>query len=769
MHATYELGSSRNTIECNKVNEEIMKLQLSFLVKTAIKFQSIDYNKSIRLLIPRNFKQFTTFFLQPFSNMKSYYINLLKEYKIFKSINNIFLSLNENPKFLNIELPLLIHGSQFDNIIKSFDKELVDLNIYGFLKELNNEDYLLKEKILCDIVSDLTGNWSIKQEVEIFDWWDSNFQDTLPRLIKNSNGEYVKYKEDCFFIENDSDLKIPNWVNLNYLNIEYQRELISIASTKDKILQENKTNSVIRSICHTSLYNKVNFRFKDKSSIAKTINTFVDDYEKSIEFVLWLWKNDSRTFDYIPNFPSYCQTVVKSNKLYLGNNYGYNISEKLFDKSFSKFEEFSAFNIDEEEKQNFINFLYNFKISSFPNFEKITVKNELYLIEQQKSYLNNDFSNSSTKMKYFNVEVDDIMNLESIIANLQTIDIIEWLINDSKLNYFLKQDIVRANISFQGNKQNSMKFHQHEVKNYILYIFNNTKWVDINNQRYSPIELLNCISNKQGSIYSELVPCLTSDYINFISSQLNKSIEDIKDIFELFDLNDSIIDFNSNIFYDVLLKSENLPTNVRIKLYKNVFNKLETSKKIEFSNCKEKDEFFKKGFVLARYQNKLDFFPCYDVCVPSTNIISISDTKIVDKGLKTGNAPFINILNCKEYKEKYSVIQESIIRSKYDNSFQIEYNEFIKYARRYGEQNENISNSINSLRITLVENIEIFMNDTIVSDFSSYSLLKSKNNCFYIVIHGLYNKVKLSKIIEVIFQNIANSNNFEQSRIGELF
>jgi hypothetical protein len=181
------------------------------------------------------------------------------------------------------------------------------------------------------IINNLTNIWKPSQQIVVFDWWNRNYKESLPKLLKTQTGKWLEYGEECYFLVGDFTNKgLQSWVKVSSLDVEYQELLFRHAETSKEIKKLREK--------------LVKFACRDRGNIIATVNSSVDSYNKSIDFVNWLWSNyreesedwtppgrsGNSSFNY--KLPSVKETAVQnSENLYFGSDYGNDLTEKLFD------------------------------------------------------------------------------------------------------------------------------------------------------------------------------------------------------------------------------------------------------------------------------------------------------------------------------------------------------------------------------------------------------------------------------------------------------
>ncbi len=785
MHATYELSDQRNTIVNLEINKFVIKEQLEHLLFVSNYYYEIhDYKKGFDLLIPSNFNNVYSWkFPNGFAafHLEDYYIRLLSEYSFLINVNNERINILSNPKIIFNSVPSFISGNEF--------KELVSINDSGITKGFIN--YLaskLSLNIKCDEnyltlkINVLTERLSIEERVKCYDWWEQNFEDVLPHLIEKQNGDWLVKDEQCYFLDGDFDgVIIPEFVKVPSIKREYQEALHIVARRKDSIIQyleSSESNQISRAICNTNLYHFIKFNYKDRSNIISTINSSVSSYENAKEFVEWLWHNYGKNENWKPanselnyNFPTDDNQYKRSTELYFKSNLNY----LLFDENYNCFIDFAKLNIEQDAYEDFKSFIFKFGVLDFPKIERQKVNVDSRYKEYLTKIIRTDKDIPSNKnINYVLCEFPYVKNIEKKLESISTCSIIEWICRDGELHRSLtiKEYLPSEySIHFKLNLQQILRTYDknRNITNYLLFVFNNSAWIELDGKRYKPSEVILDCSINDKNLFNGLIPILDYNYANEIALKINEPIEKIINILELFAFCSNATDLDSNTFYDLLLKIQNLKDNEKaIELTKNIYRIIDSSTfNGKFQDSLKKREFFEKGKVYTRYHG---FQKCSDVFLPSPKIVDKKNTFVIEKNPRTNNEKFKEIFNCRDYNIEPKIITDSIIYCNLNDEFERYFNNYKKYIKSYVDNNANIKKVISSLTIKLVSRINVIIENKkigIVDDFRE--IRQSASRWFITYKDDRLDYLKLSLCIQNIFSNIANTPNFDSRGIGELF
>lgn len=792
MHASYALGDHRDTINRDAVNKRIVIEQLNFLIEIANQLIACEqHDIALSLLTPINFREKNWKLSSAFSKfeVEEVYLNMLEKVKVFLTVNDEYISVEDNPKMFYCDFPQFFIGDYFRTLIKPLLNEKAIALIQTLSNRLNN-NLKITECELLPIVNKLTENWKSSQQIEVFDWWNRNYKESLPKLLKTQTGKWLEYGEECYFLVGDFTNKgLPSWVRVPSLDAEYQELLFSHTETSEeikKVRENDKVTHISRLISQRNICPLVKFAYRDRSNIISTVNSSVDSYNKSIDFVNWLWSNyreesedwtppgrsDNSSFKY--KFPSADEKAVKnSENLYFGSDYGNDLSEKLFDGNYNAFPNPETFSVNKKNLDIFKEFIAKFGVKNFPIIEKQKVfPIDSYQVEYDKTIkLNGDIGLSS--YIYISYNLPFVKQLEDKLKELTTAEIVKWIYEDYTLNSYLSSPYYSENaeISYYGNLQKLSRKYYGKIRNYILVVFNEIKWVEIDGAKYSPKQILKYINSRNNQKFSGLLPVINNEYLKDIAQCLKIDYIEVFKIMELFDFCDRVTDLNSDDFYGLMLHLPKYDFQKGVELSKMIYRIIEQANFTKnYEASENKDKFFKRGKVLVQYQGRLQYYASKESYLPSTKIISKQNVPIVDKGQRTNTDNFVRIFGCQQYNKEYSIEKETISEGKSNPAFQHYFAEFLKYARAYSERNENFERDIRKLSIVLVDKITIIENDQAVEIIDEYVCIRESATSWYITVFGNeYEINQISESMENICVNIANTPGFESGKLGELF
>ncbi len=784
LHATYELDDHRDSVIRNDVNSRIMEKQLEFIIETAEKFIGKDDYTAYRIITPSNAKKEDWKFESVFEGLENKYMEMIKDVKILRTVNDEYISLNDGPKLFDTDFPDCFTGAEF----KLYLKYIRNNGFTDFLKltaEYTGKDIAVNEAELEGIINKATLKWDISTRVKVFDWWNDHYENSLPNLLKNMNGEWLSLKERCYFLVGSlKNMDIPDWVHINFIDVDYQEELIRIAQRSEDFIQKAKDQvETHKERIISQIYKLVEFSSLDISTVIQAVNGSVkDSYEHSIDFIKWLWRNYGGKDNWeVPNkdkpikyhFPADTENiVVEPEHCYFGRHYNSELSEKLFGENYYPFPPPEKFLVEDDDREAFERFISKFKVSRFPPVEQHKISPIESYDEEIKNYI---IGNQSVdKLRSVTYNLPFINDLDSILECLSTEEVVKWIHEDHILNAYLSSEYYTENaeITYRAKWDKTDRIYERRIKNYMLVFFNEKKWVRIDGKRYSPKQVLNALNSRKNIEFADFVPVIDRDYIDAIASSLSIGKDEVEEIFGHFAFCKEVTDLSSNDFYGLLLKLPDYEFSKSSKLSSVIYRIIESSEFVKtfkgYENSENMTEFFKNGKVLVTFEKKNQYYPANKTYLPSTKIIT--DVPVLKKRQRSNNDIFVKIFGCKLYNYDFTIIKEKISVSKANEAFRRYYNEFKKYASAFRESNENINKYFSRLTITLAESVTVKEGDRTINVKDEYTCIRESAAKWYIIVHGEeYDINRTSEVIENIYDNVSNTPGFDAGKLGELF
>lgn len=793
LHATFQLDSSRNNITRSNTNERISIELLSFLVECAEELiKQKRYALAYKILLPniRRSLYSSPLFPKPFDSriLEEHYLELLSERPLFLTVNGTTRRIKES-KVIEETIPECFKGKAFSQLLSHGDNEGALIRL---LRDKLNIDLAYNGNELLNIINNVSRDWTTEERVQVFFWWDkwwkakSNIHEyAMPRLLKNRKSEWLKERADCILnLDEAISIHIPEWATIQALEPEYEsllksQAVKSIKRFKDRFADNHDEHELISQICQEDMFHNVTFSTLDFNKATVAINSSVRTWNHAVEFVVWLWQNYNNTSDNLSlditnlKFPCIDGTISNSEDIIFGESYGNSLANKLFDPSVKCLPKASEFGISEDNLGEFKSFLAKFGVCDFPRIKKLDITPDIDEYSSQ-IYIEIFGHNSQWTDKIRSYSLPHIYGLRQLLEeSLSMRDVIEWILRDQALHSCLSQESYQdgtACITYHRYKKQYDTYKTQKIKNYILACFNHYRWLEINDEKYSPVQILTGISpyaaNKQ---FSNYLPVLTKGMVKQIAIDLKVRDEEVESILKMFGFVKSVTDLPSDTFFGLLLQLQESTDNKDMELSRSIYRKLEDVGDKQFASSNNNDVFKERGKLLVRYLDESKYWPATECYVPSTKILRRSMYPIVQKGDRTSNENFLNLFGCKEYSIEAKVIEGSESFSALNKRFQDDLRAFMYYAKAYALRNENVANTVNKLSVQLLSSVDMLEDDQIIHIDECCLIRESVSKWLLIFPGEKYDVMELSSKIEDIFTNIANAVSFDANKIGELF
>lgn len=785
-HATLDLGTNRGFIKKNYENLELLKVLASFICEKAndlpddIKNPYYPFDSLIKA------NDFPSSLIINDIDFNDIYQKNFEKAKVLPTMYSGRVSLANAPIFYQ-EIPFFFKHINKENILLESKNNLRD-NI------LNKYCVKFDDETLMRIINQYSSKWSPTENVKVFLWWEKEFHASkhLPNLLKSLEGEFIKIDTIIYFLRG-RDLDVPEWSKIIQLDVEYEEELKKQILNYEQITKEIESQStpIIERIIaqysgrksYWNILPHVTFRDADVSTILSPINASIgNDYNKAISFLNWLWINYSsienwRTpIDLMFNLPSNHNTVEKAAHLFFDKTYNNLLSEKLFLKEkYLPIIDFKKLDLDKVQVSDIKCFLEKLGVMTYPPFKEISISdvrfkalfNSKYLISKLSQREDNPRNPRINMLNYNYIE-----DLENILVSLNNEEVLNWFMNDPKINEELNlKHPGRISFSYSAVIQTYRNFsYEDYTHNYIKFIFQNTKWLEIDNKKYAPKQ---CVFSYTGIDISKCIPTITTKMIKKLSKIINITQNEVKEFLKVVGVRDSLIELESNEFYELLLNLHDIDRLGQIseKIYREL---IDYNGEISHDSTNYKN-FMKEGYVFTENHDGKCYHLASDSYFSSSIQVNVGNYHIMRTPVRNGSFElFHKVFGVKQFEEKYSVEKDSIIIHRQNHEFQRNFKDFIKYAHAWSEKNNNIKKRIGSIILNIVSQIDLLDNKNKYSFNSNYRLISDKNNLnnWYIYVSDKLdlNYRLISNCIEELFARIANTGNSQiPNQLGELF
>lgn len=743
LHATFMLSQNRDAILNNKVNQIVFDFLLQFYVSVISEhFCKKEFGlKALKLLCPTKFektrwngdriKAFDT----PFDKdeILQKYLDLCRKQKVFFTVNDTFISLEDNPKLLDLGFPKQFKGKPFENLLAdgiTGEKIKYYWNAHtgfrGFVEELLGDcEYPFES--LCESVNSLSEKWSSQSRCEVFAWWISKYktEKDLPHLLKDTQKRWIIGESIVFFF--DEKAAVPEWADCVVLSKIDEKNLISYYKTN---YEENFDEAKGSNDCEKlkTLLGKdckvLEFSDYNALSLMPTLNKSVgNDYNCSMEFVHWLKKNYNALKSAKPSkllLPSSENTVLEAEKLYFGSEWENELGSNFFAESDS-FKPLcipSGFNVDKNNLMEWKEFFEWCGVLTFPKMkdEKLTKDSALYK-EFTCSVDNYGEYGFQVYRTYFGGRTNDLLSVKNI-ANIEKI--LDTVSSKAIFTWILQNEDLKNEILTESHSAKCWNGYHNDYPCYLNFVFKHKKWLEIDGKRYAPFEVL----VSEDSQFEPYIPCISKKKLSEMGFSADE-VPEIKSFLAQLGSAESVTKLSSDTFYAFLTKLGE--TEDTQELSKQVYREcLEKQKKVsEWNNARS-------GFIMRGklWTKNAGLQPVSKVHFSRDAVLNLSEKPILDVPFNIGSAEQAkNIFGVQEYKE--NIVVKSYEISSCNTNFQHYFRAFLPYAFAYA-QSKIKEEVAKGLKLELCQSIEIV--DSISEDKGSeeitkmYSLAQNSND-----------------------------------------
>jgi hypothetical protein len=695
------------------------------------------------------------------SNIENFYLNAVMQSHVFPTVNKKYISFGENLKFYKSHISDYLSGEKFNDLLFFCDNEDV-INFITKIAKIKNTNLKYEYGFIVDAVNASLPRKTSKDRASLCIQFIHEYKEEIrsksaPKFILDSLGNEVDSDKDIF-LPPDASIgnfpQPPEFANLVYI----QKELLSAFR---EVLEPNITSQKIAETLSLLNVNRYDLTEIIRSTISK-LNKADDNNEKSIancvEMIKWLWEiSKTNILENVnlhsANFKipmvSRDGKIKTTDVLYYGLDYGNAVIENLLlnrDDLFIISPE--VFDLYEDDISQFCEFLEKLGVAKFPRILKqafypssqLQYKERLisdfeYPLKVQDYYFQN--SEEVVESNFSQVFVDTIEHYEYFLNNSTTENILQWLYTDPKARELVTAKFETTANSYasllKGRDYSERRIYGNKISCFMRFIFSTALWIEIDDERYSPIQCL-----LPGEIGKRLLPFLIEP--NFEAYIKNKSkrsteISEIKLLLEKIGAAESFGDVSTDALYGILLilPEPNIDPNGKISrlLYSSILDK-KGSIPIDTNNDNYK-EFMKNGKVYCKNTKRYELI---------SNVHYMTGKNISDKVIKALNINLIDIpsrQNQENIEQYFSVkkldLSSKILgepkKHKLNDEFETDFNNYKGYAFCYRINNVGDSAKIKTLRAILCEEIITDYSQNELS-LEEYAFIRGENNTVYI-------------------------------------
>lgn len=780
VHANFDLDGNRNHLIENNNNSIILDKVAELLVDT-IKTRysgSVSYNALEYLLNHEKFtKDLTTFDFEKKLN------TAICKSKIFPTVTGKYISLESKPIFFETELAKYLNGKEFSNLLKNY--------------EVSDDPYDIKRPAFIRIIKEKFGNYLGKFEyafvVENLNKWvkqQIKSSDNKKYITKNTANkiaftalEFVNEYQDeidnyelkpCFMLNQACEqIDIDNlvYITSGELEISDPPKFSNIYFMNKELARAFKNMDI-----NISLLSDLNVREADYYNIVKGINERIEllleqnKKSKARQFckteIKWLWKNRDILRNEEINYPVWFLSrdgnVQKTDKLYYGRDYGNELCEKLYasvadNKFVCNIDKYISEDNTLEEKVAFLKML---GVADYPRIQKswkeisdidqkrVILKDVKYPFHIEKNQYFESVDDAIRSIKSLRVNSTNIDEFDEILTNADTIDILDWILNDNSLHRLLKDKCEQGidNVKIKHGLKGKYMSLSEIKKTYSLayYQFKKMRWIQVKNKRYSIDECL-LTQNLNGLLEPILAEPDVGSYIKEKSTHGKRSALEAKYKNLLIELSvkTSFADLPIETIYKVfnVLSEKKGSEKIAKTLYSEVIKSDNTFEEIELKNSDEYNKFINIGKVYCNtgYQFCRDarYLDGRDICEKIAQKFNLID---LPQRMNRSNVQLL--LGVKRLELKGTIVGNPEIHS-INEKFQADFKAYKPLAFCYRidakKALEGEARKFNNLTIILCSKVRANYND-IESEIDDYEYILDGSYTYYLKIGNNINE-----------------------------
>ncbi|MDY0278452.1 MAG: DUF3883 domain-containing protein, partial [Acholeplasma sp.] len=667
----FELTSERNNlIKDNENNKAIIDSLIEFIIEKGIEIARLtdkcDY-EALEFLLPAN----DLYMLDKEYSFSSKLKSKIKKYEVFPSINDYYISLNDNTKYTDNNWHRLLNKKTFSNLLKVCDdekiKKYIKDNLIGFYSDsefvnlINNDaDEYVSNRVIAKIIALYHEQY--------------RYSKIAPNILIDREGNRIL--DDSYKVFNNPEFlfDLPEWSQLRFINKSLETELRTIWG-----------NCSIRTLVdYLSNYGCDEYSF-DKV-IKELVSQCKEDSEKTKSLIKWLfvtWKNNNQQFaSSLSNVDVKTidrnGDIIGCSKCYFGKEYDNLVGERIINNIDNPIYLACLPDLDlNGETAALVKpFFKQLGVKEYPIIESIELdidERKEYIVYNSKYYptLYSDRKEALTHEELFYyqqlIKVDKIRDIEKILSNSDFEDILYWILNDKDLYDCITSSNEKSDNSLmRGYPYRKLDYRyvkKEQMKSWLHRVFLEYVWLPTMSGR--KVNSYNCTiaSHK----LSPIIEVLLVDYEKMNSMLQRNCKKEIDVLFEKIGIADDIVDLPKEKIYDILHRLPEIDNDFTLgkKIYTqlNLFYKDDKINKLITDN-KKYEEFKKNGKVLAETNKKYSYVPLNQVYYVGKKVYSddvldhypklalnrrIGDSKVekifcVQSILKIGNVKVDNIV-----------------------------------------------------------------------------------------------------------------------------
>lgn len=714
VHGTFELTSERNgLIKESTNNEALLEYLVDFIsekgAEIADKSQQYDYT-ALKFLLPAQ----QLYFLDKQYNFTTKLKDKIKAYKLFPTIDESYVSFYDSPRYSNKDFAHYVSPKTFNCLLKPCN----DHTVLSYIRELGIGFYSDSEIVsLLNKDADEYVHSGIHDKLIALYYEAYPYARIAPKLLVDSNGNRIVDDNLTIFNNDEDRFALPNWSEMRFIDYGLEKKLLSSFNCKPRRLMEI-----------LSAYGCEEYSFD--SVVRQLVSQCRNDKQKTIDLLKWLfesWCSNNNSFKTaLTNINIRVITrdgnIVQTSKCYFGKEYGNAVGERIascLDNAVFV-SDIDGLGLSHADINLVKQFLSQLDVKEYPPIETKVLYGQDYQKYKKNNakkypilYTGNESYNYNSLFYQTDgqIQVADIIGIETILEKADYRDIIFWVLNDYALSLHVKSaneiDDYSHMYGYPYKKKDARWIYKDQMHSWLRSKFAKIAWLPDKNG-----EKVNCTRcTLTPHSLSPIVEVLNVDY-NTISKMFGRPIKkEIDALFEGLGVADDIVDLPGGIIYEILLQ---LPTiDKDYTLGKNIYTKLnlhfdkEATTRLIKNNSTYR-RFCREGQVLAEIGGKFEYRPINEVYYVGKKIYSddiLKNYPVLALNRRAGDEKIALLFGVQSIR-KIGTINVMPTIHRLNDEFQVEYQKLLPYiyAKRLDVDSKNKElNLLKSSKILLVE------------------------------------------------------------------
>lgn len=714
IHGTFELTSERNSlVKDNLFNKMILDRLIDFIgeIGEGLVYDSdkCDY-EALRFLLPSE----SLGQLDREYNFTSRLKEKIKEYRIFPTISEEYISISESPKYSRRRFDEILLPSTCRTLLKHAPDEY----IVDYISESGIKFYSDKELVeLINRDAQYYVDNDLNAELIALYYESYPYSQIAPKLLTDGKGNLVLDENVKIFDNPTQRFDLPEWSKMYFLNPELETTLSKRLRTQGRNLTDK-----------LKAFNVVEYSFN--RVLAELVSQSKEDLDKTKGTLAWLyeyWEQNNRAFpsgfgNTDIRIVSRNNEIVGISKCYIGKEYGNELGERLTSllENTIYVGAFEQIGLNDKNIEDVKSFIYALGIRQYPTIETVKLdypeqtayikynsQKHPYIYDTRAERFNHDTFFSQWGKE---ISVSSIKDIEKILQRANFYDIVCWLLHDDELCKAVTNEKEISDTSVMKGRPPRVQYSREVRKNYMASwlrkIFTEVKWLPTKSGK--KVEVGNCtlLAHK----LSPIVEVLDVDYVKLIDIS-GKSRKEIDLLFEKLGIVEDIVDLAPQKIYEILLGLYTTETPHTVT--KQIYTKLNLKYKAEtigdlINNNPMYEKFKSEGGVLAELNGKYVYLPVGDVYYVDKKIYSediLKNYPLLVLGKRAG-ASKIQKMFCVQPIQATSEIQVEYEEHELNIAYQKEFQRCLPYiyAKRISVDSKNKEfNDLRSAKIILVK------------------------------------------------------------------